>query len=385
MTNPLDKKRVVICAGPGGVGKTTTAAAFGVAAARAGLRTAVATIDPAPRLVDALSLPSLDAELRPLPAATAERLNVPPNHLFASRIDTRQAFAELVSDFAGDPARRERILANTLYQQITTTLTGAQEYAAALSVTKLSQDPRFDLVILDTPPAANALEFFDAPGRLKAAIESPLIRWLLPHPSRKLLHVARIGSGGGVVLRALSRLVGSHFLADLGAFLEDFQPVLGGLSSRTQTALSVLQGPNTVVVGVCIAEPQAMDEMIGFSKTLEGLGMGPQAFVVNRTMPTPKLTDPDAIARALDRVPVVPWSTAAARATAVRAVADAADTVARVAAHQERQAHRLSTTFPGRRVVKVPLLAAGDSPLSLLAATAASLSQSGLAPGGRSS
>ncbi|MDX2020499.1 MAG: ArsA-related P-loop ATPase [Deltaproteobacteria bacterium] len=380
MQAPLLGRRLVICAGPGGVGKTTTAASFAVAAARSGLRTVVATIDPAPRLVDALALPQLDAEPRSLPHETAQKLGIPANHLFAARIDTEQAFARLVQEFAQDAQRKQRILENSIYQQITTTLTGAQEYAAALYLQTLYEDKRFDMVVLDTPPAANALEFFDAPSRLAAAIASPLIKWLIPQTGgQRLLSVARLGSGGGMVLRALSRLVGSRFLSDLGAFLADFQPVLEGFLARTQAVQALLHGPDTAVVGVCIAEPQAMDEAIAFSRQLQELGVGPRAFIVNRVLEPPPLLRAAEIAHALEDLPAFEHAPALL-AESAQAVSLAAITVHAVATEQARQKDRLASTFPASSVTSVPLLESDGGALYLLDHTAARLQQAGLVP-----
>jgi anion-transporting ArsA/GET3 family ATPase len=380
MKNPLAGKRVVICAGPGGVGKTTTAAALGVAAARAGLRTVVATIDPAPRLVDALALSHLDPQPRALPEATALKLGLAPDKLFAARIDAVQAFAALVGEFATDPARKERILANAIYQQITTTLSGAQEYAAALSLQTLTDDPRFDLVILDTPPAANALEFFDAPSRLAGAIGSPMIKWLIP-PSggRKLLNLGRLGSSGAVVLRALSRLVGNRFLSDLGDFLADFQPVLEGFLGRTRKVQALLTGPNTAVVIVCIAEPQALDEAMAFAQQLEALGVGPKAFILNRVMESPGLLTIEEIAHALEELPAFEHAPALL-AESAQALCDAAATVNDVAQQQEGERKRLQNTFPELCVATVPLLETQGSALRLLEQTATRLNLAGLVP-----
>jgi len=380
MKNPLAGKRVVICAGPGGVGKTTAAAALGVAAARAGIRTVVATIDPAPRLVDALALPQLDPQPRALPESTALKLGIAANSLFAARIDAVEAFAALVGEFAIDPARKDRILANTIYQQITTTLSGAQEYAAALSLQTLTDDPRFDLVILDTPPAANALEFFDAPSRLAGAIGSPMVKWLIP-PSggRTLLNIGRFGSSGAVVLRALSRLVGNRFLSDLGDFLADFQPVLEGFLTRTRTVQALLTGPTTAVVVVCIAEPQALDEAMAFAKQLEVLGVGPKAFILNRVMESPGLLTTEEIANALEELPAFEHAPALLAESAY-ALSEAASTVNDVAKQQEGERQRLQRTFPSTCVATVPLLESQGSALRLLEQTATRLTSAGIVP-----
>ena len=380
MQNPLAAKRVVICAGPGGVGKTTTAAAFAVAAARAGMRTIVATIDPAPRLIDALALPALDPTPRALPTTTAAKLGIPPESVYASRIDAAHAFASLVREFALDRAQQARIISNTIYQQITTTLTGAQEYAAALALKDLADDARFDLVVLDTPPAANALEFFDAPARLAAATQSPLIRWLVPDKkTRKLLNPGKLSSGGGLVLRALSKLVGSQFLDDLGTFLADFHPVLAGLSSRTEMVETLLKGPTTAVLVVCLPEPQAMDEAIDFSKQLADLGVPPAAFLVNRMLMQPDLRDPQSIAMALAAVPgfVDKFPDVLGAASTLAA---ATKTVEQLATQHARQRDRLIAAFPANAVGSVPLLESTHNALDLLDQTARAITAKGLTP-----
>src|SRR3954470_18109116 len=139
-------KRILVCAGPGGVGKTTTAAALGVLAARLGRRTLVTTIDPAPRLADALGVADLADAPRALPEATARTLGIDPQgpgQLFAARLDTARAFRRLVEDQVSDMEMRGRIFANPIYRQITTTLTGSQEYAATLALHELAHNDAY--------------------------------------------------------------------------------------------------------------------------------------------------------------------------------------------------------------------------------------------------
>src|SRR4051812_45794255 len=167
-------KRILVCAGPGGVGKTTTAAALGILAARLGRKTLVSTIDPAPRLADALGLGTLSADPRPLPEETSRALGIDgPGALFAARLDTARAFRNLVEDQVKEPEMRERIFANPIYRQITSTLTGSQEYAATLALHEVERRGEYDLIVLDTPPTAHALDFLEAPKRIAGAISSP--------------------------------------------------------------------------------------------------------------------------------------------------------------------------------------------------------------------
>ena len=188
--------------GPGGVGKTTTAAALGALAARLGRKTLVCTIDPAPRLADALG----DGRARPRAAAGPAR-GLPRagdrrggrGRLYAVRLDTARAFARLVEEQVADPEMRRRIFDNTIYRQITTTLTGSQEYAATLALYELARAGAYDLIVLDTPPTANALDFLDAPKRIAAAVSSPALSWFARPPGRRaaaLLSFRRLRAGG---------------------------------------------------------------------------------------------------------------------------------------------------------------------------------------------
>ena len=159
------EKRIVICAGSGGVGKTTTAAALGLTGARSGRRTLVLTIDPARRLASSLGLPQLDQEERRVPddlvKPTGER-----GALHAMMLDQRRTFDELIARYATDPDVRARLLENRIYKQISATLSGAHEYAAMAKLQEIDRAGRYDLVIVDTPPTAHALDFLDAPSKV---------------------------------------------------------------------------------------------------------------------------------------------------------------------------------------------------------------------------
>src|SRR5437867_2437768 len=208
----VEKKRILVCAGPGGVGKTTTAAAVGILAARLGRKTLVSTIDPAPRLADALGLGNLSSEPRPLPEETARPLGIEaPGALFAARLDTARAFRRLVEDQVSDAEMRERIFANPIYRQITSTLTGSQEYAATLALHELDRSGAYDLIVLDTPPTAHALDFLEAPRRLAGAISSPAVQWFSrPPASSSFLSWQRLRAGPALAVRRLGKFVGSR-------------------------------------------------------------------------------------------------------------------------------------------------------------------------------
>jgi anion-transporting ArsA/GET3 family ATPase len=367
----IGSRRILICAGPGGVGKTTAAASLAVLAARRGRRTVVATIDPAPRLVDALALASLGPIPSPVPVETARGLGVPPGMLAAARIDTQHAFATLVERHVPDPAARQRILTNNIYRQITTTLTGAQEYAAALALFDLHAEGGFDTIVLDTPPSANAIEFFDAPARISGAVTSPLVNWLLSsHRPRRLFSLQRLSSGGGLVLRRLAKLVGSRFLADVGEFLSDFEPVLEGFAARTQAIDQLLHGADVAILGICAPESPSVDEAIDLSTALSSRGLAPQAFIANRVYPRPGLRDARGLEDYLQQQQVPGESNHTRVAHLIERLADDLELAAQ---SQAREVGRLAQAAGQRQVVSVPLITGTSSPLETLIQTTAHL------------
>src|SRR5688572_16705913 len=175
----LAERRVVVVAGAGGVGKTTIAAALSLAAAERGRRVLCLTIDPAKRLFDRLGLDAGSAaEQRLDPAPFAAAGLTLKGELTVVMLDTKHTFDELVRRHASSPAAAERILANEFYEYVSTQLAGTQAYMAMEKVLSVLSDERYDLVVLDTPPTADALDFLDAPGRLIETLDSPALRWL---------------------------------------------------------------------------------------------------------------------------------------------------------------------------------------------------------------
>ena len=155
----LEGKRVIICAGSGGVGKTTTAAAVALGLAERGLNVAVVTIDPARRLANALGLDTLSNEPR--------RVELPVRgELWAMMLDAKRTFDQLIEHLAPDERTRDEVFANRIYQQLSSAVAGSQEFTAIAKLYELDQEGDFDVLVLDTPPARNALDFLDAPQRL---------------------------------------------------------------------------------------------------------------------------------------------------------------------------------------------------------------------------
>ena len=232
----LEEHRVLICAGTGGVGKTTCSAALARRAARRGQRVAVLTIDPARRLADALGVTLDGDEAREVAGVGSDG----SLHVFA--LDTRRTFDRLVARFAPDDATRERILGNPLYQQIVTSIAGSAEYAAMERVYEIAEDERYDLLVVDTPPAEHALDFLEAPGRIAGFLESRIVSLLV----KPTLSVGRVGlrmfeTAGRRVLGLLERVAGLDFLGDFSELLVAIESLTEGLHGRAQALGELLR------------------------------------------------------------------------------------------------------------------------------------------------
>jgi anion-transporting ArsA/GET3 family ATPase len=371
----LARKKIIVCVGPGGVGKTTTSAALAaLAAARAsGGRTLVSTIDPAPRLADALGV-TLSAEPAAVPATVGAALGLGAHRLFVARLDTARAFAKLVEEQVADAAMRRRIFDNPIYRQITTTLTGSQEYAATLALYDLVRGGQFDLIVLDTPPAAHALDFLEAPRRISDAISSPALGWFARPVDTSRFSWQRLRSGGALVLKRLGKLVGSRFLEDVAAFLTDFQVVLAGFLERAHSIEARLRQDDVSFLLVLAPETSAVDEALTFARQLQDAGIALGAFVVNRVHPAWPSSHASTIASAGAGTPLmaVPSDLELERRLLARAetgglpegdVRHAARRLAEVVndreqlvADEQRELARLAAQRPDIPILQIPLL-----------------------------
>jgi anion-transporting ArsA/GET3 family ATPase len=352
-------KKIIVCVGPGGVGKTTTAAALGALAARQGRRTLVCTIDPAPRLADALGLGALGPEARAVPPEACRALGIDaPDRYFAVRLDTARAFAGLVESQVKDAETRRRIFANPIYREITTTLTGSQEYAATLALYDLATHGSYDLIVLDTPPTANALDFLDAPKRIEAAVSSPALQWLIqPADTGGRFSLQKLRAGGAFMLRRLGKFVGSQSLDDIGAFLADFQVVLAGFLARAAEIDRMLRGPEVAFLLVLAPEVAAIDEAMYFHGRLRDAQIPLGSFIANRVHAAPGLADAAALGAALRAQPTTAGVPAATLDDVAARLADLAHDAEALHASERRELARLATSAPGIPVTEVPLLA----------------------------
>jgi anion-transporting ArsA/GET3 family ATPase len=280
----LREKRVVVCVGSGGVGKTTTAAALALSAAMDGKRVLCLTIDPAKRLANSLGLTAMTTEeqLVPRELFAAQGLEL-TGSLSAMMLDTKKTFDDLVKRTASSPEKAQRILGNRLYQYISTSLAGTQEYMAMEKLHAVRTDPRYDVVILDTPPTSNALDFLDAPEKIAGLIDSPAMRWLISTvEGGGGFRVNLLNRGAKVVLAGMSKLTGSGFLEQVAEFVSEFNDLFGGFKKRADEVASTLRGDDLAFVVVTSPAPLAIDEALFFAARLTDAGMTRDAFVINQ-------------------------------------------------------------------------------------------------------
>jgi anion-transporting ArsA/GET3 family ATPase len=275
----LAGKRVCICGGPGGVGKTTTSAAIALGMAARGAKVAVVTIDPAKRLANALGLEELGNEPHRVDPQRLKGVGDVKGELWAMMLDPKRTFDELIERVAPDPERAGEIKQNRVYKELSSAVSGSQEFTAIAKLYDLDRVGDFDLLVLDTPPSRNALDFLDAPGRLTAFLEGRALKTFI-RPTGLGMRV--LGRGASPLLGALRRITGIDLLSDLSTFFG----LLGGMtedfSVRAAEVEKMLRAETTSFVVVTSAQHDAIDESIWFGRTLEQSGLPFAGVIVNR-------------------------------------------------------------------------------------------------------
>jgi anion-transporting ArsA/GET3 family ATPase len=347
--------RGVVCCGAGGVGKTTTAAAMALRAAEYGRCVVVLTIDPARRLAQALGIQDLGNSPQRVPLAPEV-----PGQLYAMMLDMRRTFDEMVVQYSG-PERAEAILDNQFYQTVATSLAGTQEYMAMEKLGQLLAQDKWDLVVVDTPPSRNALDFLDAPKRLGSFMDSRLWRLLLA-PGRGF---GRLVTGAvGLAMRAMSTILGSQMLSDAAAFVQSLDATFGGFREKADRTYELLKRHGTQFVVVSAAEPDALREATFFVDRLSEERMPLAGLILNRTHPMLCHLHAEKAAEAADELAATdPDSLAAA---VLRIHADRASTAKR----EIRLLSRFTSANPHVPIVGVPSLPFDVSDLEALRAIA---------------
>jgi anion-transporting ArsA/GET3 family ATPase len=273
----LEGKRVCVCGGSGGVGKTTTSAAVALGMAARGAKVAVVTIDPAKRLANALGLQELPNEPR---RVDPERLGEGfAGELWAMMLDPKRTFDELIERIAADPERAAQIKANRVYRELSTAVSGSQEFTAVAKLYELQREGDFDLLVLDTPPSRNALDFLDAPGRLTSFLEGRALKAFI-RPTGLGMRV--LGRGAAPLLSALRMVTGVDLISDLTTFFGLLGDMTEDFSERAAAVEQMLKAPTSAFVLVTSAQAPAIDEAIWFRRTLQEGGLPFAGMIVNR-------------------------------------------------------------------------------------------------------
>jgi anion-transporting ArsA/GET3 family ATPase len=262
----LERKEVCICAGSGGVGKTTTSAAIATGMAARGLKVCVLTIDPAKRLADSLGLKEVGNVAKRVDPSLLEAEGAEvQGELWAMMLDAKETFDELVRRHASDEETRDRVLSNRIYQQLSNALAGSQEYMAMEKLFELHSEGRFDLLVLDTPPSRDALDFLDAPRRLTQFIEGRSMKVFMK-PTGIGMRIA--GRGASMMFGILKRLVGFDLLADLQEFFTAFSGMVEGFQERAKRVNELLAHPATSFLVVCGPQGEPISEAVYFHRKL---------------------------------------------------------------------------------------------------------------------
>lgn len=272
----LEQSKIIICLGTGGVGKTTTAAALGYVAAEAGRKVCVVTIDPAKRLADAMGIVELGNTPRKI--ETAENLE-----FWAVMLDPSSTFDELIQRFADSPEQVEKILNNSIYQNLTENLSGTQEYMAMEKLHELAFDPRFDLLVVDTPPTKNAIEFLNAPKRLVGFLENKIFR-LLISPSQNIFKPVSFATK--MLLRTISKVVGNQVVSDAVEFFQSFEGMEKGFKERANEIQKLLGEQTTSFVLITGTHKDTVDEALYFATRLVDFDLHVALIISNRVTPS---------------------------------------------------------------------------------------------------
>jgi anion-transporting ArsA/GET3 family ATPase len=281
------RKEVIVCAGSGGVGKTTTAAAIALHAAMTGRKAAVVTIDPARRLASSLGLKELSNDPKKVSDKKFASANLAPEgELHAMMLDTKSTFDHVVMTYAPTHQQAQQILDNRFYRNISGTLSGTHEYMAMEKLYELHSEGDYDLIVIDTPPTRNALDFLDAPRRMTDFLDSKVLRWfLLPYMKAGggLFRLANVAAT--TFLKVVKRIVGAEVLEDTAEFFGNLEGMYDGFKQRAREVTELLHSNVTSFIVVTSPAMESVAEACFFASKLDESGLPFGAVIVNRVHP----------------------------------------------------------------------------------------------------
>lgn len=374
----LRDRRIVICVGSGGVGKTTMAAAIAVEAALAGKKVLVLTIDPARRLANSLGLDRLDNTEALIDRRIFARAGLQPKgELWGMMLDVKRTFDELIFRIAPSRESAQRILDNHYYQNLSDALAGSQEYMAMEKLYELQAERDYDAIVVDTPPTKHALDFLEAPNRMADFLDGKVIQWFLkPYQVVGKAGVRVAQRSAGMIFKIVERFTGYEAMADLADFFLAFEGMYEGFKTRAVRVKDLLGSPQTAFVLVTSPNSPAIDEAEFFWKKLRGENMTPLAVIFNRVhgweggddFPAWIAKAEAAGGRAMQRFPQY--------APAIDLLIDNAVALARLAAHDKQAIDRfLTDTQPAQLAYCVPAFATDVYDLTALADLAGHLQE----------
>ncbi len=298
----MAQARVVVCVGSGGVGKTTTAAALAIHAASAGRRALVITIDPALRLANALGLSALShtpTRIDPKPFEQAGLKFLAP--LSAMMLDVKAAWDDMLVRTAPSRAIADKILSNRFYAQLSSDLPGAHEFIACEQLHRLAQSGEFDIIVLDTPPTQNALDFLEAPSRILAVLDNEAFRFFAARRQSigSFFDGALLAGAAGRAQSVLARFAGEEVLEELGDFIVLLRDLYGPLTNVTKELVALLRGNSTQFAVVTAPSETSIREAVAFTEQLNQRALHCAVVVANKVtaMPNTKALGTDALQR----------------------------------------------------------------------------------------
>jgi anion-transporting ArsA/GET3 family ATPase len=291
----LRDKRIIICCGSGGVGKTTVSAALGVQAALLGKNVLALTVDPAKRLADSLGLTDLGNQETRVPEDRFVQYGKrPKGSLYAMMLDTKRTFDELIERYAPNEEVAQDILHNQFYRHLSSAMTGSHEYLAMEKLYQIHLEGRYDLIVLDTPPTKHALDFLEAPSRVRAFFDRSISQWFLkPYLTMGRVSLSLFNRTAGTVLRLVERFTGAEFLHDVSDFVTGLADSFDIFRSRAEEVMRVLRGEQTSFLLVTSTDRGALDEAAYFLDRIQEASLPFGGIVANRfrALPVPEVAE----------------------------------------------------------------------------------------------
>lgn len=283
----LKRHRVIVCAGAGGVGKTSMSAALATLGASMGRRTLCLTIDPARRLAQAFGVHDFAGkELDVSEQILSVSSRAAGGNLTLMMLDPRETFDEIVeAGLSGDDVAR-RVLSHRVYDHLAKNLAGTQAYMAMEKVCSVARDPRYDLIILDTPPSARVLDFFDAPSRMSDILDSPATRALITAMRRgDRLRPGVFGVGMRTAIAAMERVTGSSMLSEMADLISLMNQLLGGFKQRAHDLSDIMKSPDFGYILVTSPDAAVVADVQELARAMKQRGFQLSALICNRVCP----------------------------------------------------------------------------------------------------